>query len=151
MKKFFLFALAAFLLTSCDNFKGSSNKEDETEEEEKPKKKKKKAGDEEEDTNNDEDENNNEDENTDNEEDTDNEDDTDNDEDTDSRGWSSSDRSQFMNTCVSESQRNLSESQARSYCSCMMGKLEKKYPNSDDAKNLTQSDLLQMAQDCLGK
>ena len=33
MRKFFLFALAVTMLTSCDYFKGSSNKEDETEEE----------------------------------------------------------------------------------------------------------------------
>jgi len=149
MRKFFLFALAVTMLTSCDYFKGSSNKEDETEEEESPKKKKKKKKVSEEDE-----EESTEDETADEETTTKKKSRSTSDDDDDvseyesNSGWTSKEKTLFLTTCVDKAAQSVGESRAKTYCSCMLDKIQSKYSSYTKANSMTESDLTSMAAEC---
>jgi hypothetical protein len=65
-----------------------------------------------------------------------------------SKKWSESDKTQFMNSCVANATTALGEGPAREYCSCMLEKIEKKYPNSKDSEQITMGQTIEMAKDC---
>ena len=153
MRKFLLYFLAAFVLTSCDNLiKKKEDKEEETKEtskklkkpleddeesqdDETPKKKKKESlEDEDEDTktvkrnkDNDDDENS-----------------------TDySSGWSKKEKDKFLDDCVTTATNNVGRTRAEEYCSCMLGKIEKKYSNYNEANTqMSKTELNRMAAEC---
>jgi hypothetical protein len=141
MRKVFLFLLAATMLTSCDYFKSSSKDDSDTEEETPKKKKKKPLADEEE-----------EEEspkkkkkpvNDDAEEEVVNEDEESN------GGWTKAERTTFLETCVENAKVNVTESRAKTYCSCMQKKIESKYDSYDDANNkLSSTELNRLAAQC---
>jgi len=56
-----------------------------------------------------------------------------------SKGWSSTDRSDFIRECENSAVKSgLAADKANSYCGCMLFKIEKKYPDVGEAsKNLT--------------
>ena len=56
-------------------------------------------------------------------------------------GWPSSERTGFINECVKSAKTGLSEDSSKSYCYCMLEKMETKYPNVDDAAKVTDADL----------
>jgi hypothetical protein len=68
-----------------------------------------------------------------------------------SGGWTSAQVSEFVDNCVSEAEKEWSHSAAQSYCTCMQQKLERKYPNANDAAGLTENspELKEMAEKCL--
>ena len=69
-----------------------------------------------------------------------------------SGGWTSAQVRDFVDNCVSEAEKGrLSHDQAQNYCTCMQKKLERKYPNPNDAVGLTENsdEMQQMATDCL--
>ena len=47
--------------------------------------------------------------------------------------WAPKDRSDFVSECVKAAKSGLGEDGARKYCECMLYKIEKKYPNPNDA------------------
>ncbi len=47
--------------------------------------------------------------------------------------WTSKDRLDFMTECVDAAQDALGKGKAKNYCECMLFKLEKKYPDPNDA------------------
>ena len=51
--------------------------------------------------------------------------------------WTSVDRSGFVTECVNAAKGNMTEQKAKSYCECMLFKVEKKYPNPTDAGEIT--------------
>jgi hypothetical protein len=55
-----------------------------------------------------------------------------------SKGWAKSEREKFVSDCVSEAQKSISNSEAKSYCACMLPKIEAKYPSYADANTKTQ-------------
>ena len=66
--------------------------------------------------------------------------------------WTSEQVREFVDNCVSEAEKgSLDHNQAQGYCTCMQKKLEKKYPNPNDAAGLTETDpeMEKMATDCL--
>ena len=68
--------------------------------------------------------------------------------------WSAIDRSVFLSECVKSAKTGMNEEKAKSYCDCMMFKIEKKYPNPNDAADITEETLKspewkKMVQDCL--
>jgi hypothetical protein len=118
MKKLLILFLAFGLLTACNNNKTKADKTDngKTEKENTDNKDAK---------------------TTDNKE-SDNKETTDN----NTSGWPQKDRDDFIGSCVdkayeSSGDRALSEN----YCECMLGKIEQKYPNIEDAKKLTDTDI----------
>ena len=71
-----------------------------------------------------------------------------------SNGWTSEQVRDFVDNCVSEAEKGaLSHEQAQNYCSCMQQKLERKYPDPNEAVGLTEDsqEMKQMATDCLTK
>ena len=57
------------------------------------------------------------------------------------KGWSSSDRKQFLSTCTGAAKGAMGEEKANSYCDCMQKKLEVKYPDPRDANKVTSAEL----------
>ena len=51
--------------------------------------------------------------------------------------WNSKDRNEFLTNCISAA-KSLGEEKATKYCECMLFKVEKKYPNSADAAEITE-------------
>lgn len=66
-------------------------------------------------------------------------------------GWASSEKEMFMGTCVDKAKAGMGETQAKNYCSCMLGKIEEMYPNATDATNLDQAKMTTLAKECLGQ
>lgn len=59
-----------------------------------------------------------------------------------SSGWSRKDQLDFVNSCVREAKRGgMEDLDAQSYCDCMQYKIEKLYPDINDANKLTEADL----------
>jgi hypothetical protein len=55
--------------------------------------------------------------------------------------WSAIDRSDFLSECVKSAKTGMSEEKAKNYCDCMMFKIERKYPNPNDAAGITEETL----------
>lgn len=69
--------------------------------------------------------------------------------------WPTIERKAFITECVkSATAGGLTEDKAKSYCSCMLFKIEKKFPNAADAGSITEETLQtpefkKMLKDCL--
>jgi hypothetical protein len=69
-----------------------------------------------------------------------------------SSSWTSRQRDEFTTSCVNTAvEGGMDRSMAQSYCSCMQGKLERLYPNPNDANNLdvNSTEMQNMMRDCL--
>jgi hypothetical protein len=51
--------------------------------------------------------------------------------------WDTKNRETFLTDCVNSAKTNLGDSKAKSYCECMLYKVEQHYPNPQDAGKLT--------------
>ena len=54
----------------------------------------------------------------------------------------------FMNTCVEGGKATMGAEKANSYCSCMLDKLQSKYP-VEKASSIAEDEMTQLAKDCL--
>lgn len=63
--------------------------------------------------------------------------------------WTSLEEDNFMESCVSGAKASMGSSKAKAYCSCVLEKIEVKYPTAMDALKLNTEDMMQMAQDCI--
>ena len=54
--------------------------------------------------------------------------------------WTKNDHEEFVTSCINSAKASLGESKAKSYCECMMFKIEKIYPNANDAAKITAED-----------
>ncbi len=72
-------------------------------------------------------------------------------------GWGTKDRSDFVKECVRTASAGMSEEKARSYCECMVFKVEKRFPRIDEvATKLTEAELSKpewqkLIRECLGQ
>ncbi len=66
-----------------------------------------------------------------------------------SSGWPQKERDAFSENCVKGASAGMGEDKAKSYCSCMLGKVEVKYPDPADATKLDVATMTEMAKDCL--
>lgn len=57
------------------------------------------------------------------------------------KGWPSVERYAFITECVKSAKIGMSEDSARSYCYCMLEKIEKKYPTIEEAGKITDADM----------
>lgn len=55
--------------------------------------------------------------------------------------WSKDNREEFVSNCIKTARESLGETKSKSYCECMLFKMEKIYPNADDAAKITADDL----------
>ena len=64
--------------------------------------------------------------------------------------WTQREKEQILGGCMKESIKDMGEAKARVYCSCMLGKLQSRYPNARDLKYIkSDTALYSMGQDCL--
>ena len=68
--------------------------------------------------------------------------------------WTAKDRSDFVSSCIETAKTTLGMDTASYYCSCMLEKIEAKYPDIDEAAKITEADLATpewkaIIQDCL--
>ena len=66
-----------------------------------------------------------------------------------SGGWSSGDRVMFLNNCMFGSKKERAA--AFGYCSCLLQRLESRYPTAVDARNVKQDSMTVWAKQCLGR
>jgi hypothetical protein len=64
-----------------------------------------------------------------------------------SGGWPESEKKAFVKNC--EENGGAMGDKAKSYCSCMLGKVEAKYPDPKDAMGIDMASIMDMATDCL--
>ena len=146
MRKLFLYLLAAFMLSSCDNLKKKDSKSD-TDDEEVTKKKKKPLDD----------EDVSDEETPKKKKPTVDDDDMTTTDDNDTKkknsdyatGWTTAEKQQFLDNCAPAAMNNgLSERQANAYCSCMQEKLEKLYPVAEESAKMSNSKMNELAKEC---
>jgi hypothetical protein len=68
--------------------------------------------------------------------------------------WKTKDRSDFMTNCIATAKGGVGEEKAKTYCECMLYKIESRYPDPEEATKLTAEDLAspewkKIAQGCL--
>jgi len=68
--------------------------------------------------------------------------------------WKTEDRNDFMSSCIGAAKDGMGEEKARSYCECMMFKIEYRYPSYSEANKITKQTLetpewKKMIQTCL--
>ena len=68
--------------------------------------------------------------------------------------WDSANRADFVSECITEAKKNIGEQKAKTYCECMLFKVEMKYPNAGDAGKLTEAtfksaEWKKLIQDCV--
>src|SRR6478672_7378422 len=63
--------------------------------------------------------------------------------------WSKADVDAFTTNCVNGASANMGADKAKSYCDCMLGKIESKYPKADDAGKMEMNAMTEMAKDCI--
>lgn len=65
-------------------------------------------------------------------------------------GWTQKDTQDFMGGCMKGAVNEMGAARAQSYCSCMLDKLQKKYPNAADLKYVKNDTAIYlMGKDCL--
>lgn len=52
------------------------------------------------------------------------------------RPWTDSDKQNFMGGCMNGALKDMDPEKAKAYCSCMLEKVQQRYPNAADAKYL---------------
>ncbi len=52
--------------------------------------------------------------------------------------WATEEREAFLSNCINSAKAGLGEEKAKTYCECMLFKVEKAYPNPEDAVKLTE-------------
>jgi len=55
--------------------------------------------------------------------------------------WTKANRDEFLNSCTNAAKEGLGADKAKNYCECMLFKMEKIYPNPDDAAKVSSEDL----------
>jgi hypothetical protein len=63
--------------------------------------------------------------------------------------WNETSRKTFIDKCVEGSTKNMGADKANSYCSCMLEKIQAKYPVADSSANMTMAQMMDLAKDCL--
>ncbi len=66
-----------------------------------------------------------------------------------SKHWAQKDKDAFNSNCVNGAKASMGDDKAKAYCSCMLDKIEVKYPNAEDAGKLDMNSMTEMAKDCL--
>lgn len=54
--------------------------------------------------------------------------------------WTKKEHEEFVTSCINSAKASLGETKAKNYCECMMFKIEKLYPNANDAAKITAED-----------
>ncbi|NVK04413.1 MAG: hypothetical protein HWD92_06295 [Flavobacteriia bacterium] len=63
--------------------------------------------------------------------------------------WDDATREVFMSNCVTNAESGMGTEMAEDYCSCVLVKVEKEFPNPEDAINMTVEQVTEWAMQCL--
>jgi len=64
--------------------------------------------------------------------------------------WTQDDKQNFLGGCMRGALKDMDEGKARAYCSCMLQKVQKRYPNAADAKYLkNDTAIYSMGRECI--
>ena len=64
--------------------------------------------------------------------------------------WTQEDKDTFMGGCINGARKDMSIEKAQSYCSCMLQKLQKRFPDAGDMKYVkSDTAVYSMARDCM--
>ncbi len=63
--------------------------------------------------------------------------------------WPQKEKDAFNEQCVKGAETSMGEAKAKSYCSCMLTKIEAKYPEAANASKLDVATMTEMAKDCV--
>jgi hypothetical protein len=67
-----------------------------------------------------------------------------------SRTWTEKDRQTFLGGCLQGAKKDMDSAKAKGYCSCMLEKLQKRYPDPSDMKYVkSDTAVYSIANDCL--
>lgn len=66
-------------------------------------------------------------------------------------GWSKFEREAFVKSCYDEAKASMGQKAAKDYCSCMQDKIEAFYPNAEEANKMSASKMTELAKQCLSK
>lgn len=65
------------------------------------------------------------------------------------RSWTDENRKAFLGGCLAPAVRDMGEARGKAYCSCMLRKVEARYPDAADAHYMKQdTGLVRLAADC---
>jgi hypothetical protein len=62
--------------------------------------------------------------------------------------WTAKERTEFATQCEATASKSLGADKAKSYCSCMLVKIEKQFPNPVDVAEMTQETVSRWAEEC---
>jgi hypothetical protein len=64
--------------------------------------------------------------------------------------WTPKDKENFIGGCVNGALKDMGEAKAKAYCSCMLEKLQKRYPDPSDLKYAqTDTSVYSMGKECM--
>ena len=67
-----------------------------------------------------------------------------------SRTWTETDKQTFLGGCLQGAKKDMDSAKAKRYCSCMLEKLQKRYPDPSDIKYVkSDTAVYSFANDCL--
>lgn len=65
-----------------------------------------------------------------------------------SKGWSDEDKDKFVSGCVKSNKGAVSEEKATELCTCMLNKMEEKFPTMVESQAMDINDIKEMAVSC---
>jgi hypothetical protein len=63
--------------------------------------------------------------------------------------WSDAEKSAFVDNCIPGASENP-DIDAEGYCNCMLDKVMDKYPSAADVEDMSISEMMEMAEGCIG-
>ncbi len=66
-----------------------------------------------------------------------------------SAGWPQKEKDAFTENCVNGAKGTMGDEKAKSYCDCVLGKMEAKYPDAAEAGKVDMNTMIEMAKDCV--
>lgn len=63
--------------------------------------------------------------------------------------WTANERTVFLRECTTNAVKSMGPAKTKTYCNCMLGKIEKAFPNPADTGKMTEEELNKWAAECL--
>lgn len=67
---------------------------------------------------------------------------------TKSSGWGAKERNEFTTECETAAAKNIGAEKAKTYCACMLVKVEREFPNPADISKMKQESVMKWAEEC---
>jgi hypothetical protein len=65
------------------------------------------------------------------------------------QGWTQKDKQEFLGGCINGALKDMGAARAKSYCDCMLQKIQGRYPNAGDVKYIkNDTAIFSMAKAC---